>query len=162
MALKVTSLHAGLKESERAAVAQSFREDNDIQILVCSYNVSALGLYPHTDCWNCILFEAGKNTETQGYKRGRGSILCQSEEYDLNDPKTIELAIDIVHQRLNGQAVRRLDSNVVSMDMDYSATQELYIVQDILSNFVRNYSFMVRKLLFLFKVNPELSSLPTE
>jgi len=73
MAFKVRSLHAGLKESERAAVAKSFREDNDIQILVCSYNVSALGLNLHTDCWNCVLFEAGKNTNTeiQGYGRLR-------------------------------------------------------------------------------------------
>ncbi|KAI9771313.1 MAG: hypothetical protein M1840_002283 [Geoglossum simile] len=92
MVFKVKSLHAGLKESERAALAKSFREDNDIQIL--------------------------KEVET----------ICQREGFDLNDPKTITLAIDIIHQRLNGQAVRRLDSDVVGMDIDYSAIEEPYIV----------------------------------
>jgi hypothetical protein len=54
--------------------------------------------------------------------------ICQKEGFDLNDPKTIELAIDIVHQRLNRQAVHHLDSNVVGMDIDYSAIEGPYII----------------------------------
>ncbi|KAH0559709.1 hypothetical protein GP486_003770 [Trichoglossum hirsutum] len=54
--------------------------------------------------------------------------ICQREGLDLDDPRMIELAIDTVHQRLNGQAVRRLDSNVVGMDIDYDAIEEPYII----------------------------------
>jgi len=46
----------------------------------------------------------------------------------LNNSRTIELTIDIVYQHLNKQVVCYLDFNVVSININYNATNELYIV----------------------------------
>jgi hypothetical protein len=82
MRFKVDTILSQMTLEQRMAVSNRFNdpEDKSIEILVCSYRVSSLGINLHLDCSDCVLFEPAVNTNTEIQAYGRLHRLGQEKE----------------------------------------------------------------------------------
>ncbi|KAI9769012.1 MAG: hypothetical protein M1839_003842 [Geoglossum umbratile] len=82
MRFKVETILSQMTLDERMAVSDSFNDPDDksIEILLCSYRVSSLGINLHLDCSDCVLFEPAMNTNTEIQAYGRLHRLGQQNE----------------------------------------------------------------------------------